>query len=85
MSLKKYQAKRDFNKTDEPRGRIRQKNFDRFVVQKHQASHLHYDFRLEWAGQPGGFYYPEWSWLPGSHYRLGVARSSRFGVGILLK
>jgi bifunctional non-homologous end joining protein LigD len=50
MSLQKYQAKRAFNKTSEPKGVIVKKNLSRFVVQKHQASHLHYDFRLEHEG-----------------------------------
>jgi bifunctional non-homologous end joining protein LigD len=50
MSLKQYQTKRDFKKTSEPRGRLGDKGESRFVVQKHQASHLHYDFRLEMDG-----------------------------------
>ena len=50
MSLEEYQAKRDFGKTPEPEGRQRGSGRSRFVVQKHQASHLHYDFRLEMEG-----------------------------------
>lgn len=50
MSLKKYQEKRDFSKTPEPLGRIKGEGEHRFVVQKHQATHLHYDFRLEIGG-----------------------------------
>ena len=50
MALEKYQAKRKFNKTVEPKGKINKKSLFRFVVQKHQASHLHYDFRLEHEG-----------------------------------
>ena len=50
MTLKKYQQKRDFNRTDEPRGRIADYSGQRFVVHKHQASHLHYDLRLEMDG-----------------------------------
>ncbi|HWL93536.1 MAG TPA: DNA polymerase ligase N-terminal domain-containing protein, partial [Phycisphaerae bacterium] len=51
MSLIKYQQKRNFAKTTEPRGRVEIKSKSlRFVVQKHAASHLHYDFRLEWGG-----------------------------------
>jgi bifunctional non-homologous end joining protein LigD len=50
-SLQAYEAKRDFRKTAEPkpsaRGRSRQGSRRRFVIQKHAASHLHYDFRLE--------------------------------------
>jgi len=50
MGLKEYQEKRDFNKTPEPPLRIGGEGGHRFVVQKHQASHLHYDFRLEMEG-----------------------------------
>lgn len=50
-SLQPYEAKRDFKKTAEPkpraRSRSRQGSRRRFVIQKHAASHLHYDFRLE--------------------------------------
>ena len=50
--LKAYRAKRDFSKTGEPAGRLRvaQQNARRFVIQKHAASQLHYDFRLEIDG-----------------------------------
>ncbi|PBJ14381.1 DNA ligase D [Flavobacterium sp. ACN6] len=51
MSLSKYNQKRDFKQTREPKGKI-EKSADEliFVVQKHAASHLHYDFRLEMNG-----------------------------------
>jgi bifunctional non-homologous end joining protein LigD len=53
MSLKEYQAKRNFRRTAEPSG-SRNKLADRktpfFVVQKHDATRLHYDFRLEMDG-----------------------------------
>lgn len=51
MSLKKYIQKRAFTQTPEPRGKKikSQKNLC-FVIQKHHASHLHYDFRLEMDG-----------------------------------
>ena len=49
--LKDYKAKRDFAKTAEPRGRVKKsKSTLRFVVQKHDATRLHYDFRLELDG-----------------------------------
>lgn len=48
MALKEYQRKRSFDKTSEPKGGKAKSNQNlQFVVQKHQASHLHYDFRLE--------------------------------------
>lgn len=48
--LQEYRAKRDFNKTPEPAGGKRRSKQPIFVVQKHDASTLHYDFRLEVAG-----------------------------------
>jgi bifunctional non-homologous end joining protein LigD len=51
MSLEKYAAKRDFTKTAEPKAGIsKDKNKLMFVIQKHDASRLHYDFRLEMDG-----------------------------------
>ncbi len=51
MSLSKYKTKRKFDKTPEPAGAKKSSSGRlRFVVQKHQASRLHYDFRLELDG-----------------------------------
>jgi bifunctional non-homologous end joining protein LigD len=53
MALEEYKKKRDFKKTPEPEGKVesRAKGEPRFFcVQKHLASHLHYDFRLEHDG-----------------------------------
>jgi bifunctional non-homologous end joining protein LigD len=50
--LEEYHGKRNFEVTAEPKGaQPRAKSADLlYVIQKHQASHLHYDFRLEWSG-----------------------------------
>jgi len=54
MPLNEYRKKRDFKITPEPSGdskQAKQKNGPLiFVVQKHRATSLHYDFRLEWKG-----------------------------------
>lgn len=51
MSLSKYNQKRDFKQTKEPKGKVAKSASELiFVVQKHAASHLHYDFRLEMDG-----------------------------------
>ena len=49
--LSEYRAKRDFKKTAEPRGKVvRAAEYPRFVIQKHDATRLHYDLRLEVDG-----------------------------------
>ncbi|HEY0196656.1 MAG TPA: DNA polymerase ligase N-terminal domain-containing protein [Methanobacterium sp.] len=48
--LKKYKEKRDFNVTPEPHTSEKTSKKQRFVVQKHKARNLHYDFRLEVDG-----------------------------------
>ncbi|MBB3285319.1 MULTISPECIES: DNA ligase D [unclassified Rhizobium] len=54
MVLETYNRKRDFTKTTEPKGRANQEkrraSGDSFVIQKHDARRLHYDFRLELDG-----------------------------------
>src|ERR1044072_4852056 len=51
MALEEYKRKRDFKKTPEPKGDVVPKRAEKFFcVQKHLASHLHYDFRLEHNG-----------------------------------
>lgn len=47
MSLTEYQHKRDFRRTSEPSGKQRAHSGWLYVIQKHDASHLHYDFRLQ--------------------------------------
>ena len=50
MSLVKYKEKRNFKSTSEPAGGKSRVGKLIFVIQKHDASHLHYDFRLEMEG-----------------------------------
>jgi bifunctional non-homologous end joining protein LigD len=50
VGLKEYVKKRRFDKTPEPRGKVASRPRRRFVIQKHRASALHYDFRLEADG-----------------------------------
>lgn len=68
MSLQRYHKKRDFSKTPEPAGSIEQQQRQqvsdtsttslRFVVQKHEARRLHYDFRVETHDRTDGPYQP---------------------------
>ncbi|MDZ4857809.1 MAG: DNA ligase D, partial [Candidatus Hydrogenedentes bacterium] len=52
MSLAQYRKKRNFSKTPEPEGEVKKRKTSklRYVIQKHAASRLHYDFRLELGG-----------------------------------
>jgi bifunctional non-homologous end joining protein LigD len=50
MSLDEYKRKRRFSDTPEPPPKVEKKSGHRFVVQKHRATRLHYDFRLEMEG-----------------------------------
>jgi bifunctional non-homologous end joining protein LigD len=50
MSLREYQRKRDFRRTSEPPPKVAKGKGWSYVIQKHAASHLHYDFRLELDG-----------------------------------
>src|SRR3954452_1250644 len=50
MALEEYKRKRRFEETPEPPPKIEKKKGNRFVVQKHEATRLHYDFRLEMEG-----------------------------------
>ena len=50
MALEEYARKRKFENTPEPPAKVEKKSRNRFVVQKHDATRLHYDFRLEMEG-----------------------------------
>ncbi len=50
VSLDEYKRKRRFEETPEPPPKLEKKSKHRFVVQKHRATRLHYDFRLEMEG-----------------------------------
>lgn len=75
VALARYAAKRDFTRTAEPKGRRRSARTNagepRFVIQKHDASRLHYDFRLEMNGT-----LKSWAVPKGPPYELGVKRAA---------
>src|SRR5262245_20995150 len=50
VALEEYKRKRRFESTPEPPPKVEKKTRQRFVVQKHRATRLHYDFRLEMEG-----------------------------------
>ena len=50
MKLDSYHKKRNFKITPEPKGKVTHKYKQLFIIQKHAARHLHYDFRLELNG-----------------------------------
>src|SRR5262245_10224707 len=50
MGLEEYKRKRRFNDTPEPAGELKKTAGNSFVIQKHHATRLHYDFRLEMDG-----------------------------------
>src|SRR5215211_6578559 len=50
MGLTEYRNKRNFKATPEPGAKLERGKKNRFVIQRHQATRLHYDFRLEMDG-----------------------------------
>ncbi len=73
MALEEYKRKRKFDKTPEPTGGKPEHSTLEFVVQKHHASHLHYDFRIEIKGVMKSWAIPKGPSVNPEDHRLAMA------------
>src|SRR6476660_8587123 len=72
MGLEEYKRKRKFDKTPEPAGEVKKKPGNSFVIQKHRATRLHYDFRIEMEGILRSWAVPKGPSLNPSEKRLAM-------------